>query len=101
MLILDRLLAGLRTACAAFPDARGDDVTFSMVDAGMSAFSLFFMQSESFLAHQRALEDERQANNCRELLGIKKIPTDATVRSLLDPGFTMSGFPKPICTGTD
>ena len=85
MLILDRLLAGLRTVCAAFPDARGGDVTYSMIDAGMSAFSLFFMQSESFLAHQRALEDERQANNCRELFGIQNIPTDATIRSLLDP----------------
>jgi len=85
VLILDRLLAGLRTACAAFPDARKGDVTYSMADVGMSAFSLFFTQSESFLAHQRALEDERQTSNCRTLFGMEKIPTDATIRSLLDP----------------
>jgi len=35
-------------------------VTYSMADIGLSAFSLFFMQSESFLAHQRALEDGRK-----------------------------------------
>jgi hypothetical protein len=27
-----------------------------MADFGLSAFSLFFMKSESFLAHQKALE---------------------------------------------
>lgn len=55
-----------------------------MADVGMSAFSLFFMQSESFLAYQRGLQDERQTSNCRTLFGMAKIPTDATIRSLLD-----------------
>ena len=59
MLILERLLAGLRDACGAFPDKRKGDVFYSMADVGMSAFSLFFTQSESFLAHQRSLEEER------------------------------------------
>ncbi len=83
MLILDRLLAGLRSACAAFPDARKGEVTYAMADVGMSAFSLFFMKSESFLAYQRSLEAERQTSNCRTLFGMANIPTDATIRSLL------------------
>ena len=85
MLILERLIAGLHDACAAFPDKRTGDAVYSMSDVGMSAFSLFFMQSESFLAYQRSLEDERKTSNCHTLFGMAKIPTDATIRSLLDP----------------
>ena len=85
MLILERLIAGLKDACAAFPDARTGDAVYSMADVGLPAFSLFFMQSESFLAYQRSLEDERKTSNCRSLFGMAKIPTDATIRSLLDP----------------
>ena len=55
MEMLETLLQGVRSACAAFPDKRRGEVTYSMADIGLSAFSLFFMQSESFLAHQRAL----------------------------------------------
>src|SRR6187399_2972860 len=84
MLILDRLLAGLRDVCAVFPDTRTADVVYSMSDVGMSAFSLFFMQSESFLAYQRSLEEGRETSNCQSLFGMAKIPTDATIRSLLD-----------------
>jgi hypothetical protein len=84
MLILDRLLSGLRDACAVFPDTRTGDVVYSMSDVGMSAFSLFFMQSESFLAYQRSLEEGRKTSNCQSLFGMAKIPTDATIRSLLD-----------------
>ena len=85
MLILERLITGLHDACAAFPDKRTGEVVYSMSDVGMSAFSLFFMQSESFLAYQRSLDDERKTSNCRTLFGMRKIPTDATIRSLLDP----------------
>jgi hypothetical protein len=34
-----------------------------MSDIGMAAFSLFFMQSESFLSHQRQLEKGRGTGN--------------------------------------
>jgi len=84
MLILDHLLAGLRGFCATFPDARMGQVKYAMADVGMSAFSLFFMQSESFLAHQRSLEEGRKISNCRTSFGMANVPTDATIRSLLD-----------------
>ena len=86
MLILDELLDGLRAACGAFPDKRkGDDVTYTMTDIGLSAFSLFFMQSESFLSYQRSLEEGRKTSNCHTLFGMAKIPTDNHIRSMLDP----------------
>jgi hypothetical protein len=85
VLILDQLLSGLKEACAAFPDKRKGAGVYSMAEIGLSAFSLFFMQSESFLADQRSLEEGRKTSNCRTLFGMAKIPTDNHIRSMLDP----------------
>jgi hypothetical protein len=85
MEMLETLLQGVRSACAAFPDKRRGDVTYSMADIGLSAFSLFFMQSESFLAHQRALEAGRKMSNCQCLFGMTAVPTDNHIRAMLDP----------------
>ena len=86
MVILPKLLALLKTTCAGFPDKRkGGDAIYSMADIGLSAFSLFFMQSESFLSYQRALADGLQSSNCHSLFGMDRIPTDNHIRSMLDP----------------
>src|ERR1035437_8835843 len=86
MEIFESLLDGLRTVCAEFPDSRRSaDVHYSMADIGLSAFSLFFMQSESFLSHQRRLDQGHGTSNCQTLFGMKKIPTDNYIRLMLDP----------------
>jgi hypothetical protein len=85
MLILDHLLGGLRDVCAGFPDKRKSAGIYSMADIGVSAFSLFFMQSESFLSYQRSLEEGRKTSNCQTLFGIAKIPSDNHIRAMLDP----------------
>jgi len=85
MLILDRLLSDFQDACSAFPDKRKGAGLYSMADIGLSAFSLFFMQSESFLSHQRSLEEGRKTSNCHTLFGMAKIPTDNHIRQMLDP----------------
>jgi len=83
--ILEDLIGELRDACASFPDKRKEAVVYSMADIGLSAFSLFFMQSESFLSHQRSLEEGRKTSNCQSLFGMAKIPTDNHIRAMLDP----------------
>jgi hypothetical protein len=86
MKILDRLIASLRGCCHSLPDIRqGGDVRYSMADIGVSAFSLFFMQSPSFLAHQRRLDEGQGRSNCRALFGLDRIPSDNHIRALLDP----------------
>ena len=57
-----------------------------MADIGMAAFSVFFMQSPSFLAHQRHLADGHGhgRSNCEALFGMTRIPSDNHVRDLLD-----------------
>jgi len=85
MEMLEALLDGVRSACEAFPDKRRGEVKYSMADIGLSAFSLFFIQSESFLAYQRELEAGRKTSNCYSLFGMTAIPTDNHIRSMLDP----------------
>jgi hypothetical protein len=86
MRVLEQLLGGLRQGFAFFPDGRQwRPDNMAIADAGMAAFSLFFMQSASFLAHQRRMEHGRNASNCKTLFGIEKIPTDNHIRDLLDP----------------
>ena len=101
MLFLDHLLTGLHDACAAFPDKRKGAVSYSMADIGLSAFSLFFMQSELFLSCQRSLEKGRKTSNCHTLFGMKSIPTDNHIRSMLDPVHTshlQSSFDRIVAT---
>jgi hypothetical protein len=56
-----------------------------MADIGMAAFSAFFMQSPSFLAHQRRFEAGHGRSNAASLFGIAKLPSDKHIRDMLDP----------------
>lgn len=83
---LDRLLASLRRCCLALPDRRsGANTRYAMADFGLAAFSAFFMQSPSFLEHQRHLATQRGRSNCETLFGMTKIPGDSQIRAKLDP----------------
>jgi len=87
VIVIETLIGELATACAGLPDRRigpsGDD-QYSMADIGLSAFSLFFMGSPSFLAHQRALHRGQGRSNCQTLFGMAAIPSDNYIRLMLD-----------------
>jgi len=84
--VLESLIAGIKVLFAALPDRRrGQNSTFEMSDFGLAAYSTFFMQSPSFLAHQKMLERGRGKSNCQTLFGMVNIPTDNQTRSMLDP----------------
>jgi hypothetical protein len=55
-----------------------------MADIGMAGFSPFFMQSPSFLEHQRVLAAGHGRSNCQTLLGMSAIPSDNHIRQMLD-----------------
>jgi len=81
MRLLETLLGSLRGCLERFPDKRrGINTTYGMGDIGMAAFSVFFMQSRSFLAHQRHFEQGHGRSNCTSLFGIAKIPSDNHMR---------------------
>src|ERR1700733_11608236 len=83
--LVDSLLGSLRGCLDRFPDKRrGMNTTYSMADIGMAAFSVFFMQSPSFLAHQRALSEGRGRSNAQTLFGMTQIACDNHIRQMLD-----------------
>jgi hypothetical protein len=51
----------------------------------MAAFSVFFMQSPSFLAHQLRLQKGHGRSNCESLFEMVRIPSDNHIRAMLDP----------------
>jgi hypothetical protein len=51
----------------------------------MSAFSVFFTQSPSFLAHQRDMKLRKGRSNAASLFELTDIPSDNQIRNLLDP----------------
>jgi hypothetical protein len=57
---------------------------YTLCDAGLAAFSVFFMQLPSFLAYQRQMQRQRGRNNASSLFGVGQIPTDPEIRNLLD-----------------
>lgn len=82
---LESMLGCLRRCLDGFPDKRrGLNTRYAMGDIGMAAFSVFFMQSPSFLAHQRRFEEGHGRSNCESLFGISKIPSDNHIRDMLD-----------------
>lgn len=75
----------LRITFEVFCDRRtGKNTNYTMADAGLSAFSVFFMQSPSFLDFQRTMQETQGKNNAQTLFGVFQIPTDNHIRTLLD-----------------
>ena len=63
-LTLGDITTQFRNTLAQFTDPRrGKNRRYTLVDAGLSAFSVFFMQSPSFLDYQRTLEQTQRQSN--------------------------------------
>lgn len=85
-LTLPRLINRLEEVFEHCPDGRkGRNTRYDLVDAGLGAFSVFFVQSPSFLAHQRAMQVDKGRSNAERLFGLRNIPSDNQIRNLLDP----------------
>jgi hypothetical protein len=69
------------------PDYRipGPNTRYSIQDAALGAFGIFYTQSPSFLDYQRHLQQAKGHNNAATLLGVEKIPCNNQIRNLLDP----------------
>ena len=90
----NRLVELFRSYVERFPAERtGDNVVYSMADAAMVAFSVFFTQSPSFLDSQRNLEVTQGCSNARSLFGMTRTPSDNQIRNLLDPVPPSTVFP--------
>jgi hypothetical protein len=85
-LTFDKLKNKLGETFDQIPEHReGANKQYSLKDAGMGAFSVFFTQSPSFLAHQRTMKQTKGKSNAESVFGMGKVPSDNQIRALLDP----------------
>lgn len=81
----DDMIASIRRAMEKFPDIRtGKNTQYEIMDAASGAFSVFFTQCPSFLAHQKLLQQKHGLSNARTLFAMQEIPSDNHIRNLLD-----------------
>ena len=84
-LMVDHLIGELRNQCDNIADPRnGQNKQYPFTDIVMAAFSAFFIQSPSFLEHQRNFHQAHSKNAGQSLFGIRKLPTDNHIREQLD-----------------
>ena len=84
----------LRQLSADWLDRRtGSNIRYRMTDIALSAFSVFFTQCPSFLAHQKAMQKAKGENNAQSLFGIQEIPCDNHIREMLDPVSPQALYP--------
>ena len=100
--VFDNLIGELSDCFEKLPDYRqGVNTRYEIKDAAVSAFSVFFTQSPSFLASQRLLQKRKGKNNLFKLFGVGRIPTDTQTRNLLDtlePSLLYDLFPYALKT---
>ena len=81
------LIEQVRSTFGQLPDARrgGNNQRYTLQDAALSAFAVFFTQSPSFLDYQVRMQKQHGRNNASSLFGVHQIPSDQQIRNLLDP----------------
>jgi hypothetical protein len=86
-LSFDWFISKIHEVFEGLPDHRkfSPNRRYSMKDAALGAFALFFSQSPSFLAYQQAMQQVQRRNNAQSLFGVQEIPSDNQIRNLLDP----------------
>ena len=84
--MVDILIAEMRRCVEQLADPRrGRNTQYRFSDIAMAAFSVFFMQSPSFLSHQRRMAESRDGDSCAaSLFGMARIPCDNHIRQSLD-----------------
>ena len=90
----DTIIKSFHQILESLPDKRtGKNIRYGIEDAALSAFSVFFTQTPSFLAYQRTMEKTKGRSNAQSLFGVHKIPSDNHIRDLLDPAQPEQIFP--------
>lgn len=77
------LIMNLRKQFALFSDERSNSI-ISMADAATSAFAIFKFKFPSLLEFDRQRKDCYRAQNLKSIFGLKAIPSDTQIRTILD-----------------
>jgi len=81
----DQLIGSIRKRMGALHDRRtGKTPQYPMEDIGLSAIAVFYTQCPSFLASQKAMQENKGQSNAQTLFNIGNIPCDNHIRDTLD-----------------
>jgi hypothetical protein len=80
----DDLFKSVRSFFAAVPDHRAANASYPLVDALMGCFSIFSLKAPSMLAHQTYVTDKNIKHNFATIYGVKQMPSDTQMRTILD-----------------
>ena len=85
-LTFNALMGALHQGLDELPNfRRGKNTQYTIKDAALGAFSVFYLQASSFLAHQRTLKRQKERSNAESLFGLEHISCDNQNRNLLNP----------------
>ena len=102
---MPELISMLTAELEELPDGRkkGNNTKYTVEEALKSAFSVFFMQSPSFLDHQRLMRSQKGRDNTASLFDLENIPCDNQIRTLLDlvPAATVFGVFRSVYKSLD
>lgn len=74
--MFETIIAAMKSQLGELPDLRkpSNGTKYEVLDAVLSAYSVFFMQSPSFLAHEQDRKREQGKNNLENLFGVHRHP---------------------------
>jgi hypothetical protein len=66
------------------PRKESNSKRYELKDIVLGAFSVFYMQCESFLEHQCQMQSRKGKDNAQSIFGLEQIPTMLQMRNVLD-----------------
>lgn len=66
-------------------DHRAANASIPLINAIMSGLAIYTLKEPTLLAFERDLEDQVFKNNFEKVFSVKNIPSDTTLREILDP----------------
>ena len=84
--LFKKVLNSLEQQGDTLPDSRNTAHNFwySIREALTCAFGVFFFQHPSLLDYQWQMQKQRKRSNMESIFGVRKIPSDTQIRTLLD-----------------
>ena len=77
------IIKKLREHFSTLSDSRRSP-EYPIEDIVMSVFAMMFFQDPSMLQFQKRMKEEHNTHNLETLFGVKNIPSDGTIRNVLD-----------------
>lgn len=83
--MLKKFINIIKNQFEKFSDPRsGKNLSYKLSDICMAGYSVFHMQSPSFLSHQERLKKLHAEHNGKTLFGFSQIPSENHIRDMLD-----------------